>query len=105
MEEKWTLPVAFGEKLTLQGSTNTGDNSSTGTINVDGERLQDSLNSIMSKLDTLLSEASKHVTNFSVAEVKVSLAVDASGSVSVLGVFKASAATKGAIEVKFIPRS
>jgi hypothetical protein len=44
MNEKWTLPVAFGEKLALHGSTNTGDNSSTGTINVDGDRLQDSLN-------------------------------------------------------------
>ncbi|MCK1741247.1 hypothetical protein IVA80_10300 [Bradyrhizobium sp. 139] len=104
MEQNWKLPVAFGEKLVLHGSTNTGETSSNGVVNVDGERLQDSLNSIMSKLDTLLSEASKHVTNFSVAEVKVSLAMDASGSVSVLGVFKASAATKGAIEVKFIPR-
>jgi hypothetical protein len=59
----------------------------------------------MLKLDNMLSEASKCVTNFSVSEIKISLAIDSSGSVSILGFAKASVGTKGAIEVKFTPHT
>lgn len=106
MDGLWTLPVSLGQdSLNLKGSTSTGEITKQDPINVDGNALQQSLNSIMAKLDVLLSESSKHVKNFSVSEVKVSLAVDASGEVSLLGIFKAGATSKSAIEVKFSPRN
>jgi len=107
MDQSWTVPVSFDqERLKLHGSANTAAEAgpSAGVVNVDGEKLKASLNSVMSKLDLLLAEAAKQVRNFEVAEVKVSLTLDSSGTVSILGVVKASMGTKGAIEVKFSPR-
>jgi hypothetical protein len=107
MEQSWTVPISTGQEgLKLHGSANSASESapSTSVVNVDGEKLKASLNSVMSKLDLLLAEAAQQVKNFEVAEVKVSLTLDSSGTVSILGVVKASMGTKGAIEVKFSPR-
>ena len=105
MSQSWTIPVTLGDKLNLQGSTSQAPvDPGLAIVNVSGTALQASLASVLSKLDIVLSEASKEVKNFNVAEVKVSLALDSSGSVSILGVVKASVGTRGAIEVKFTPK-
>jgi hypothetical protein len=106
MHESWTIPVYFGtDKLNLQGSMSRADESVAGVVAVDGSKLQASLSSVMSKLDLLLAGASREVKNFNVAGVKVSLTLDTSGEVSILGIAKASAGSKGTIEVTFAPRS
>src|SRR5882724_6165492 len=71
--------------------------------NVSGEVVQRNLANLMQQVESMFNSSIAAVSTLAIKEVKVAVAVTASGDVSLLGLAKASAEMEATFEITFVP--